>query len=79
MTILIKVAQSEDYLSMTGSWSKVLIIQFFLSFCASRSLKEENFELNIIHMNDVHAHFDEISLNAGENNFKMNLERNYLF
>merc|ERR1719481_1989597 len=26
---------------------------------------KENFQLNIVHMNDIHAHFDEISLNAG--------------
>ena len=54
---------------MAGSWSKLIFLQFFFSLCASRSVKEDNFALNIIHMNDVHAHFDEISLNAGKTVF----------
>ena len=29
---------------------------------------KENFQLNIVHMNDIHAHFDEVSLNAGNPN-----------
>ena len=31
--------------------------------CSAKS--NETFQLNIVHMNDIHAHFDEISLNSG--------------
>jgi len=37
-----------------------------------------NFTLNIVHMNDVHAHFDEISLNAGRCH-QENLEKDECF
>ena len=31
--------------------------------CSAKS--NETFQFNIVHMNDIHAHFDEISLNSG--------------
>jgi len=46
-----------------GYLSLALCICF--QYVTSKSVLKENFELNIIHMNDIHAHFDEISLNAG--------------
>ena len=38
----------------------------FSSVCG-RSVAEKNLTLSIIHMNDVHAHFDEVNVNTGKN------------
>ena len=43
----------------------MLVLSSCFQICCSKSVLADNFELNIIHMNDIHAHFDEISLNAG--------------
>ena len=60
-------------MAMEESVNKIVFLCFLIDSSVNRSLVPKNFELNIIHMNDIHAHFDEINLNAG-----MNVKENIL-
>ena len=44
-----------------------LSIFLILAFaCDGRTMGGENLTITVIHMNDVHAHFDEVNSNVGE-------------
>ena len=38
-----------------------------VTFVRGNAFQKESYNLTILHMNDVHAHFDEINVNSGKN------------
>ena len=45
----------------------VLFCTIFVSFVRGTAVQKITYNLTILHMNDVLAHFDEINVNSGKN------------
>ena len=57
---------------------KYFFVCAFVTFVRGKAIQAETFNLTILHMNDVHAHFDEINVNSGEQT-KHTTVNNYIY